>query len=284
MQNNSPIYETEMTDTQFLKFSNYIKELCGINLSDEKKTMVEGRLRKRIQKLKYPTFRKYFNYVFSDEGKRKETKIIIDLISTNKTDFFREPKHFDYLYNSLLPEFYSKGIGHERPINVWCAASSSGEEPYTIAFILEEFSANKTNFKYKNISSDISTKVLKIASKGIYNSERIAPIPTEFKRKYLLKGKNDNTGLFRVIPKVRHSIEFFRQNLTESRYDIKEKQDIVFCRNVLIYFEQDIKEKIINTIFKHMNKGGILILGHAESLNGINSPLERVDSTIYKRA
>ncbi|MBI9071158.1 MAG: hypothetical protein JEY94_06150 [Melioribacteraceae bacterium] len=279
----SKIYENEMTITQFSKLSNHIKNICGINLSGDKKTMVESRLRKRIKLLEFNSFRDYINYVLSFEGQKEETRILIDLISTNKTDFFREEQHFQVLQNDLLPTLFGKGIGRDNKLRIWCAASSSGEEPYTIAFYLNEFQTANPSFNFEFISSDISTRVLKKAALAVYEKEKIDPIPAVFKRKYLLKGKNNQQGLYRIVPEIRKLVKFFRQNLIHDSYNIEDIQDIIFCRNVLIYFDNPTKEKIVNTMCKYLNKGGYLLLGHAESLNGIKAPLERIQSTIYRK-
>lgn len=270
-----------MTDSEFKRISEFITSQYGIKLPDFKKTMVEGRLHKRLRKTGISSFSEYIDVVFSDGGKA-ELLEMVDAISTNKTDFFRESTHFDFMTNTLLPEFCE---GNKRQLKIWSSAASSGEEIYTIAVVLEEFMAksNSSRIDYKILGTDISVDKLKMAVSGVYANDRIKDIPTDLRDKYFLKSKDAGKKEVRVIPTLRSKVEFRRQNLMDTQYGVDSDYDIIFCRNVLIYFDKELQEKVINKLCDKLKVGGYFFLGHSESIIGKSVPLKQVKPTVYKK-
>ncbi len=277
-------YTAQMSDKDFARLSEFIRSICGIKLPPAKKTMLEGRLRKRLRALNLQSFARYCDYLFSPSGSQSEHIHMIDAVTTNKTDFFREPDHFDYLSSVVLPGLVSLyGIGSRKRLNVWSAASSTGEEPYTLAMVLSEFAEVCPGFDFSILGTDISTRVLEKARLGIYEHEKVGPIPMALRRKYLLKSKVQNGGFVRIVPELRASVTFERLNLMEDDYGMDDSMGVVFCRNVLIYFDRPTQEKLINRLALHLIPGGYLFVGHSESLHGMDLPLVQAATTIYRR-
>jgi chemotaxis protein methyltransferase CheR len=247
--------------------------------------MLEARIRKRLNVLKMKSFREYCDYVFSPEGMKNEIVHMIDVVTTNKTDFFRESKHFDYLVQTVLPELVgSLGAGISRRLMLWSAGCSTGEEPYTLAMVLSEFGENYRKFQYSILATDISTKALEEARLGIYSEDRVEPIPLALKRKYLLRSKDRSKGLVRVAPALRKRVEFKRLNFMDKNFGIREQMDIIFCRNVIIYFDRPTQEIILNRLCRHLRDGGYIFMGHSETLSGLNVPLVPVFTTVYRKS
>ena len=209
---------------------------------------------------------------------------MIDVVTTNKTDFFREPDHFDYLSERVLPELVlSHGVGVRKKLNVWSAACSTGEEPYTLAMVLSEFAEGCPGFYFSILATDISTAVLEKARSGIYDHDRVIPIPMVLRKKYLLKSKEKVKGLVRIVPALRNSVRFERLNFLDEEYGIDEPMAIVFCRNVLIYFDRSTQEKLVNRLSQQLISGGYLFVGHSESLHGMDLPLVQTATSIYRK-
>jgi chemotaxis protein methyltransferase CheR len=274
-----------MSEKDFARLSEFIQTSCGIHLPPIKKTMMEGRLRKRLQALGIDSFDQYCRYLFSSGDAALEVEYIhlIDAVTTNKTDFFREPDHFEYLTQRALPELVECGLGMQEKLNLWSAGCATGEEPYTLAMVLSEFAEGHPGFGFSILATDVSTAVLKKARSGIYDHQKAAPIPMMFRRKYLLRSKDKERGLVRIVPALRASVRFARLNFMEERYGIREPIWVVFCRNVIIYFDRTTQEKLLNRILHHVRPGGYLFMGHSESLHGMNLPLAQAAPTIYRR-
>ncbi|HEY8936739.1 MAG TPA: CheR family methyltransferase [Cyclobacteriaceae bacterium] len=270
-----------MDDESFVRLTSYITREYGIKLPEAKKSMLESRLNKKVKSLGMTSYRQFLDFIFSDEGKQEELFNVIDLVTTNKTDFYREPAHFQFLQNSFLPEYLSK-YGY-RSLSVWSAGCSTGEEPYTIMMVLEEFKKKYPPFVYSLIASDISTRVIQTAHQGIYHKDRIDGIPLELKRSYFLRS-NKNENLVRIKPEFRKKIMYRRINLMDNAYRIdKASLDIIFCRNVLIYFDKSTQEKVIRKFMSYLRPGGLLFLGHSESLMGMNMSMKQLKPTIYQQ-
>ncbi len=250
-------------------------------MPDAKKNMLESRLRKRLRFLEMDSFRDYYDFVSSSEGERTEMIMMIDAVTTNKTDFFREPAHFAYLAEKVLPELL--GRMQSNRVNFWSAGCSSGEEPYTLAMVLSEYADAREHFNFSILATDICTEVLEKAYRGIYDEDRIAPISIDLRKKYLLRSRDKNRGVVRLVPEIRSKINFRRLNFLDSSYRLEEKFQVIFCRNVLIYFDRTIQEKVLNNFCCHLVPGGHLFLGHSETINGLDVPLVQVNSTIYRK-
>ncbi|MBU0995034.1 MAG: chemotaxis protein CheR [Proteobacteria bacterium] len=268
----------------FRKLSDFIGAKIGIKMSDVKKGMVESRLRKRLRLLQIETYKEYCDYLFSQEGMTEELNEFINVITTNKTDFFREPEHFTFLLNKALPELVASfQAGIIRKFYVWSSACSRGDEPYTIAMVLKEFSRSQPDFKFSILATDISTKVLSIGEQGIYTSGEIEPIPVELRKKYLLRSKDKKKEIFRIVPELRSAIKFYRMNLTGGDYRIREMMDVIFCRNVIIYFSKETQDRLLLRLCNQLRPGGYLFMGHSELLDCRKLPLFSVAPTIYKK-
>jgi len=272
-----------LSDNEFRKISEYIYDLCGIKLPAIKKTMLSARLHKRLRHLNFNSFSEYFKYVLSREGQEEELVHMIDVVSTNKTEFFREAKHFDVLTSLVLPE-HLKGmrLQNNRKLKVWSAGCSSGEEPYTLAMVLEDFFGKYPGLDYEILATDISTRVLSIAKDGIYQDETVAPVPTLLRHKYLMRGKGRQAGFHRVVPELRAKVKFQRLNFMDKQFDIKGPHDIIFCRNVIIYFDRKTQQELFGKFYRHLAPSGYLFTGHSESLEGIIDRMERVASAVYR--
>ncbi|HOP41775.1 MAG TPA: protein-glutamate O-methyltransferase [Geobacteraceae bacterium] len=279
MRPNSELSGMSVRD--FRLFSSLIKDNCGIRMPESKKFMLESRLRKRLRQLEFESFRDYYDYLTSPTGIKTELVNMIDVVTTNKTDFFRESAHFSYLVDSLLPGIPTTELFNG--IRIWSAGCSSGEEPYTLAMVLSEYSRTRQEFSYSILATDICTTVLESARLGIYEEEKIAPIPLELKKRYLLRSKDKSRRVVRVCPELRSRISFQRLNLMEETFDIGQPVRIIFCRNVIIYFDRQTQEKLLNRFCSYLVPGGYLFLGHSETLNGLDVPLVQVNSTIYQK-
>ena len=273
-----------MGDKDFKRISEFIHSSFGIKLPPAKKIMLEGRLRKRLRSLGLDSFKLYCEYLFSPEGMKAECTHMVDVVTTNKTDFFREGAHFDYLVQNVLPELVGRyGLGVQTPLNVWSSACSTGEEPYTLAMVLHEFAESCPGFSYSIFATDISSRVLEKAIKAIYDHDRILPVPLALRKKYLLKGKNGGGRMVRIVPALRSRVSFRRLNLMDEEYHIREMMSVVFCRNVLIYFDRPTQEMLLARICNQLIPGGYLFTGHSETLHRMELPLIPVATTVYRK-
>lgn len=274
------IYNTELTDKQFVRLSDFIYNNYGIKMPPVKKIMLQSRLHKRLKALGMGSFDEYLTYVFDDHSHAEEVVNMIDVVSTNKTDFFREPAHFDFLMETALPHLMRNG---SKRINIWSAGCSSGEEPYTMAICLNEFAEKNPGMDYSIKATDISTKVLQHAVSGVYAENRVDVIPLALKRKYFLKSKDQLEPKVKVVKQIRDKITFQRLNFMDNQYALNEVNDIVFCRNVLIYFDKKTQEAVIRKQCSKLRPGGFYFLGHSESTAGLDVPLRQIKPTIFER-
>ncbi|NLJ08782.1 MAG: chemotaxis protein CheR, partial [Treponema sp.] len=233
-----------------------------------------------LRLLKYDTFSQYIDFVFSDEGLQSELYHMIDAVTTNKTDFFREADHFDFLLNHWLVKQGSR-YNAATPCRIWSAGCASGEEVYTLMIVMEEFKRQHPDFFYSIIGTDISLKVLHEAVDAVYEEDKIANLPIEYKKRYFLKSKYPARRAVRVKPEFRNKVRFERLNLMDKEYPFRQAFDIIFCRNVIIYFDRKTKEQLVYHLVSHLKSEGLLILGHSESMTGLNLPLSLVAPTVY---
>ena len=281
---DNTIKAATMSDRDFSRLGEFIHDSCGIKITPAKKVMLESRLSKRLKNLGIHAFRDYCEYLFSPKGLENELVHMIDMVTTNKTDFFREPAHFDYLADKAVPELISlHGAGTRRMLNVWSAGCSTGEEPYTLAMVLNELDDKYPGFRYQILATDISTKVLDIAKLGVYSEDKVEPVPELLKRKYVLKGKNSHEGMVRIVPELRTMVKWRRLNFMEGDFGMREPMDIIFCRNVIIYFDKPTQETLLRRFCSHLIPGGYVFMGHSETLQGMNLPLVPVAPTVYRK-
>ncbi|MEW6220887.1 MAG: protein-glutamate O-methyltransferase CheR [Thermodesulfobacteriota bacterium] len=271
-----------ITDAEFDDISRFVYRYCGINLTPAKKTMVSGRLMKRLRQLGLSRFGDYFAMATSPGAGQHELTTMINLLTTNKTDFFRQPDQFQLLTHTLLPRLTALArLRSRRHIAVWSAGCSSGEEPYTIAFVLQEFVRQHPGWGYSILATDISTRRLEEAVRAVYTEEVVEPVPLELKRRYLLRGVGEHTGTFRVAPEIRKQITFRALNLMTSDLSSVGSIDLLFCRNVTIYFDRPTQRALVARFDGQLASGGYYFVGHSESLHGIFEGLTLVAPTVY---
>ncbi|MFH0975506.1 MAG: CheR family methyltransferase [Spirochaetota bacterium] len=278
--------QIKMSESERRKISSFIEERFGIKMPPSKATLLISRLSKRLITLGLKTFGDYFKYINSQEGMANEIYIFIDLISTHETSFFREAKHYDILLSKVLPKIVTEcGAGLKHPLRILSAACSTGEEPYTIAVVVSEFIAsnNYVNFKYHITGTDISLKVLETARHGVYDAHKIDNVPKKYKTKYFMVNKNKGSNLVRIVPELRADIDFFPINLMNESYPFEYEYDVIFLKNVLIYFGREDQEKIILRLLKYLAPGGFFFVGLSESMAGLGLPIKSVMPSIFRK-
>lgn len=265
--NNVPI-----RDVEFNAIRQFLFKAAGIHLSDAKKPLVTGRLAKRLRATGAANYGEYLSVISTNP---QERQTVLDLLTTNETYFFREKNHFDYIVNTVLPN-RERG----RSFRVWSAACSSGEEPYTIAMVLNE---QIKNGAYEVIASDISMRMLHRGQQAVYPMERLRQVPQNYLHKYCLKGEGEQAGNIMVCRSLRSKVSFRQINLNEALPNLGSHVDIIFLRNIMIYFQAETKRAIVRRLYEKLSKGGYLFIGHSESLNGISNDFEQVQPAIYKK-
>lgn len=289
MRQNSSAGSTQlcsMRTKEFDQFSALIYDEVGIKMPPAKKTMLEARLQKRLKVLGMHSFQEYSDFIFSPTGREQEIVHLIDVVTTNKTDFFREPQHFDFLVREAIPvlrELRGAGDSPLSPFRIWSAGCSTGEEPYTMAMVLSDYAAANHGFKFSILASDICTQVIKKASSAVYGEDRTDIIPLSMKKKYLLRSKDRSKGLVRIAPELRSTVSFKRVNFMDDHLGISEKQDVIFCRNVVIYFDKETQAKLMLKFHRQLVPGGYMFIGHSETLNGLGVPFTQVANTVYRK-
>jgi chemotaxis protein methyltransferase CheR len=279
----SPLAD-RLSDRHFKAIAELVETRTGIKLPAAKRTMVEGRLRRRVRALKLSTLGQYGSHLFERSGLQEELVHLIDCVTTNKTDFFREPSHFDFLRNVAVPSLLSDNKGKTRNVKIWSSASSSGAEAYTIAMVMEELVAAGAPMNYSILGTDISTAILKEARAAIYARDFADPVPASMRMKYLMESRDAHKPLVRVVPELRARCRFEHLNLMNASYPFDSDVDVIFCRNVLIYFDQETQAAVIGRLVSHMRIGGYLLLGHSESMaGGVRQTLRQVQPTVFQR-
>lgn len=266
------------------RVANFIKRTAGIQLPANKRYLIEGRLRKRQRLLGYSELKAYLNFVFeSDEGQGERINLI-DAMTTNKTDFFREPEHFNYIQQQIMPELAAqRKTGWAKPLRIWSAGCSSGEEPYTLAMVLSEARRRHPGFRFEITATDISPSVLEKARRAIYEHERIEPVPVGLRRRYLLKSAKKANNLVRMAPEIRQQIKFSEFNLLQDKFNFRHSFDLIFCRNVMIYFSRENRLALVGRFTQSLCAGGYLFIGHSETLTEQIKQLEQVVPTVYQK-
>jgi chemotaxis protein methyltransferase CheR len=269
--------EFSLKEEEYQRFCTLIYDESGISLGAQKHALLASRLSKRLRDLGLATFTEYYE-MLTEDATREEFTRMLDLISTNKTDFFREPKHFDFLRERIIPE-----LERAKRIRIWSSACSTGEEPYTIAMTLYDGIQSLAQWDIKILASDLSTRVLAKAASGMYDEERVRSVPPETVKQHFLRGHGDSAGLIKVKPHLMDMIQFQRMNLMDDRFPIKTPLDLIFCRNVMIYFDQATQGTLVNKFHHYLKPGGYLFIGHSESLQWVTHPFKAIAPTIYQK-
>ena len=275
-------HDEHLSARDYARLCELIYAEAGIHLGAERRTMLDARIRRRLKPLGLNSASEYCNYLFSHKEMKEEIVNLIDVVTTNKTDFFREPKHFDYLLQNALPELASRNQSG-KDFLIWSAGCSTGEEPYTMAIVLSEYAAAHPGFRFRILATDISTTVLAKAEMGVYTNEDVKPVLPALQRKYFMRSRDPQARQMRVVPELRKLVSFRRLNFMDAEYGIMEKPDAIFCRNVIIYFDRATQQRILLRLSNCLMPGGYMFVGHAETLHDMELPLKPVAPALYRR-
>jgi chemotaxis protein methyltransferase CheR len=269
--------EHPLNNDVFKLFRALVYRECGINLTDHKRAMFSSRLQKRLSQLGLTSFQDYYDLVVGGHSDAELTTML-DYISTNQTEFFREPHHFTFLRERVLPE-----LAVDKTVRIWSTACSSGEEPYSIAMTLSDTIDSPSTWNCRILASDISTRMLAKAATGQYSHEKINSLSSDLVRRHFLLGKGSRRELVKIKPHIANMAVFRRINLMDDRYPIKSLLDVIFCRNVMIYFDRETQAKVLARLSRYLKPGGYLFLGHSETMQGISDAFHYVAPTIYRK-
>ena len=274
--------EETLSNSDFARLRSFIYAESGIILNAEKQRMLELRIKRRLRALSLTSFSAYCDLLFDQQGQKEEIVHFLDVVTTNRTDLFREPDHFEYLVQKALPEIIARK-GTVSQIVVWSAGCSTGEEPYTLAMVMSEFAQLHAGFHFRVLATDISTTVLEKAKLGVFSEDAVRPVAPNLRRKYFMRSRDRASNLVRIVPEVRALVEFRRLNFKDADYGLSEKVDAIFCRNVIIYFDRFTQEQILQKLAQHLLPGGLAFVGHSETLHGMNLPLVPIAPALYRR-
>lgn len=277
-----PSFAATLSTEAYRTLAALVYQHSRIQLGPDKQPMLANRLRKRLRALELGCFDEYCALLRSERGP-EEVEHLVDLISTNHTKFFREPEHFTYLTNRVLPEVAPRLAADGATLRVWSAAASSGEEPYTLAIVLAEFCRLHPTLDWQVEATDISHRMLDFARAGIYALDRVPPAFPEILKRYFQKGVGERAGTCRVKPDLRERVRFQRVNLFQAEYPVPRDQHVIFCRNVMIYFDPASRATLVQKLARHLAPGGLLVVGHSESLMGIRHDLEPVRQSVFRK-
>lgn len=266
-------------DTELRYFCETISSLAGISMKAGKHDLVRARLRSRLSEHGFSTYREYKAFLESLPEEHDEWQSFINLLTTNKTDFFREPQHFDYLVQTILPGLLAGG---EKTLKIWSAASSTGEEAFTLAMVLDRYLPEDRDFKI--LASDIDTKVLKNGANAVYSAARLREIPDEYRSSCLDLGKREAQDWFRIQRRLKEKVIFKRHNLIENSSPGENVFDLILCRNVLIYFDKRTIEFVARKLYHCAKPGGYLFIGHSESLQNVPNEWRLCGPSVFRKA
>ena len=280
MNNNAA--HKPLTDEEFDLLRKFIYEHTGISLADHKRALVYSRLARRLRFHGMNSYGKYYELLIDGDPDGNELGEMISAITTNKTDFYRENHHFDFLAEQIIPSIKQQAIAtNDRKIRIWSAASSTGQEPYTIAMTLLDTLDNVNNWDAKILATDIDTNVLAYAESGVYNQDQSEQLPEDKLQRYFRKSRGDQEGLIMAKPVLKSLIAFRQLNLLSEPWPIRGPFDVIFCRNVIIYFDRPTQQRLITRLSQLLKPEGYLMLGHSEALHSIEHKLEHLGKNIY---
>jgi chemotaxis protein methyltransferase CheR len=263
------------------RLGELVTSSLGIRMPEHKLSMLAGRLQRRLRDLELASIADYETILLDPERGPDEMVAFMDIITTNKTDFFREPDHFAYLTTVALPTL---AAGRDRwALKLWCAGCSTGQEVYTLAMVLEDYAEHHPGFTWEIFATDISTRVLREAVRATYRTDLVDPVPPLLRTRYLMRGTGPRKGFVRVVPELRRKVTFGRLNFMDENYPVPTGFDIIFFRNVLIYFDPPIQEAVVQRQCRHLTPGGYMFIAHTESLNGLDVPLDLERNSILRR-
>lgn len=272
-----------ISEDDFQAFQHLIYAETGIALNDSKRCLLSSRLNKRLRALQLDDYLDYYEYLLQRDHDRCEMQEMINCITTNKTDFLREPHHFQFLTSTIFAQIARRAAtGGPRKLRIWCAASSHGHEPYSLAMTVRDYPAFEAGWDIRILASDIDTNVLARAEEGVFDIEDLAPVGELRTRRYFDRGTGSFAGKVRAKRALRDLIAFRQINLIDDAWPIRTQFDVIFCRNVMIYFDLPTQRKVVEHLSRHLVSGGHLMLGHSESIQWTPSPLRSLGNTVFK--
>lgn len=270
----------DLNEREFHLFKQLIYRETGIHMSDKKKKLLVARLSKRLRALNLDNFTEYYEYLNGSNDAEDEIVNLINRVTTNKTDFFREKHHFDFLLDELFPQMIAEGrAGGPRKLRIWSAGCSSGEEPYTIAMTTMEAFKSERGWDIKILATDLDTEILQKAISGVYPTQAMGPVPREYLSRYFIRSGDT----YEVTNPVKSLVSFRRLNLMDEAFPMKNPFDIIFCRNVIIYFDSQTKDALLTKYHKHLKNCGHMFIGHSESLMHMKDKFRYLKHTIYQK-
>ncbi|HEY3333093.1 MAG TPA: protein-glutamate O-methyltransferase CheR [Capsulimonadaceae bacterium] len=283
-----PQSDFKLGDKEFGLLRQLVYELTGISLADGKRTMLESRLVRRLRVLGLDDFTAYYKLLRDQMPQGAEIRAMINAVTTNKTEFFREKHHFDFVADQILPLIRtaaSSGHGPRR-LRVWHAGCSTGQEPYSLSMVILDTLINSGTWDIKLLASDIDTNVLQIAQEGVYKEDEVASVPPELLKRHFMRGRGANEGMYQVKDAAKQLIKFRHINLLEEPWPISPSVqfDIIFCRNVVIYFDKQTQRRLFQRYYDKLKPGGHLFIGHSETLHGISDSFDLLGGTIYQKS
>jgi chemotaxis protein methyltransferase CheR len=280
VRRSSAAIEDGISKKNFDKLAAYIYNYSGIKMPPAKQTMLEGRLRRRLRATGMLSFEQYCDFLFRQDGLAQESIYLIDAVTTNKTDFFREPNHFQFMRQKAMPALLANGV---RRVRSWSSACSTGAEPYTMAMVFEDMLSDRSDIDYSILATDLSTEVLQTARKGIYSIDMVQPVPSELRQRFVMQAVARDRKEVRITPRLRSKVGFARMNLMDETYPVGDPMHLIFCRNVMIYFDKATQEKVLTRLVANLARGGYLFIGHSETIAGFDLPLKTVANTVFQR-
>ncbi len=271
----------DLTEREYELFRKLVYAHSGINLGSEKQHLVRARLGKRLRSGRFRSFKDYYEHVLNDKT-GEELAQLLDAISTNTTHFYRERRHFE-LISQMVNDILKASAHSPRTIRIWSAGCSSGEEPYSIAMTIHDIIKNRSGIELKILATDLSVQMLSHAKLGVYEAIRLGTLPPAFARNYFVHYGNRKSGQVQVVPEIRKLITFARFNLMQQTFPFKHAFDAIFCRNVMIYFDRPTQEALVGRFHRHLKPGGLLLIGHSESLNAIKHDYHYVEPAAYRK-
>jgi chemotaxis protein methyltransferase CheR len=277
-------FDDHLSAIDFGRIARLVESEAGIKMPPGKRLMVEGRLRKRMRVLGIPTFADYCSMLFKQGGLDHELTYLINAVTTNKTDFFREPEHFDFLASHMVPNLIKQRSERNPLLKFWSAAASTGAEAYTLAMVLHDLVTARRDFRFAILGTDISTQVLEQGQRAVYSAELIAPVPPRMQERYVLHARKPGLRReVRMAPEIRRHVQFQHLNLMDTTYPFDRDVDVIFLRNVLIYFEKADQETVVGRLIDHLRPGGYLVLGHSESMIGTSLSVRQVAPAVFMK-
>ncbi|MBF0400322.1 MAG: methyltransferase domain-containing protein [Magnetococcales bacterium] len=264
------------SDQDFQQLSAFVQAQCGIQVPIAKRTLLIEVIQERLRQVGKRTFKEYMEWLLGTERPDEELMQFIDAVTIRETDFFHAADHFEFMVKTAIPELIKElGAGLSREFMIWNVGCSTGEEAYTLAMVLQEFSSHYPGipFKAKVLATDVSSRALTTAASAVYGMAKVSPISLEMKQKYLLKSREPARRLVRIVPEVRAMVKFRRLNIMDADFGLREQMDVIFCRNVIAHFDRPTKEKLVNKFCHYLSPGGYLFMGHSEDLGGLKIPV-----------